>query len=131
MRRIVSTQMQASRAADGSGENVDGFFDRIIKYIPSDIVAAWVALTGLMANIAVGVMWGVLAVMTLLAFLWTKKQTDVPGQPPAWRQALVAAVSFVVWAFALHSGPFATLNYAPAYGSIALIIYTLAIGLIP
>ena len=37
MRRIVSTQLQAA----GASTRPDGFFDRIIKYIPSDIVAGW------------------------------------------------------------------------------------------
>ena len=126
MRRIVSSQLQAT----GAAARPDGFFDRIIKYIPSDIVAGWVALDGLSRGLNPGVLWALLGVVAVLAFFWTKKQTTVPGQPPAMTQCLVAVVSFLVWAFALHSGPFATLTYPEAYGAIALIVYTLGIGLV-
>src|SRR4051812_46239357 len=102
MRRIVSVQMHA---AGRTGEAPDGFFDRIIKYIPADVVAGWVAVDGLTGGLNAGMLWGLLVVFAALALLWTKKQTDVPGQPPAWRQSVIAAVSFLVWAFALQSGP--------------------------
>jgi hypothetical protein len=126
MRRIVSTRLHAA----GGAARPDGFFDRIIKYIPADIVAGWVALDGLSRGLEPTVLWGLLVIVAALAFFWTRKQTSVPGQPPATTQCLVAVLSFVVWAFALHSGPFATLTYPEAYGSIALIVYTLSIGLI-
>jgi len=126
MRRIVSARLQAT----GAAPQVDGFFDRIIKYIPADIVAGWVALDGLSKGLAAGVLWGLFAVVALLAFFWTRKQTHVAGQPPAIRQSIIAAASFVVWAFALHSGPFGPIAYPEAYGSIALIVYTLGIGLV-
>jgi hypothetical protein len=126
MRRIVSSRLQAA----GAPARPDGFFDRIIKFIPADIVAGWVALDGLSRGLDARVLWALLAVIAVLAFFWTKKQTTVPGQPPATTQCLVAVLSFLIWAFALHSGPFATLTYPEAYGSIALIVYTLGIGLI-
>jgi hypothetical protein len=45
-------------------------------------------------------------------------------------QIAVATVAFVVWGGAL-GGPFATLPwYAPYLGSLALIAYTLLVGLI-
>jgi len=127
MRRIVTAQLQATR---GAAASPDGPFDRIIKYIPADIVAGWVALDGFSKGLNVGVLWGLLAVVAIFAFLWTKKQTDVPGQPPAVKQSVIAMISFVVWAFALQSGPFASLGYPEAYGSISIIVYTLGIGLV-
>lgn len=126
MRRIVTARLQAT----GGGQPADGFFDRIIKYIPADVVAGWVAVDGLTKTFATTVLWGLFAVFAILAFLWTKKQTAVAGQPPALLQSFVAAASFAVWAFALHSGPFGPIAYPDAAGSVALIVYTLAIGLI-
>jgi len=130
MRRVTPTQLQASGGAD----QVDGFFDRVVKYIPSDIVAAWTALTGLVAGAtaipANRVLWILFAVMTVLTYVWTLRQTALPGARPARTQAAIATVSFVVWVFAL-GGPFAGVAwYAPVYGSIALIIYTLSVGLV-
>ncbi len=126
MRRIITTQLQAGGAATPP----DGFLDRILKYIPTEIVAAWVALTGLATGLSATVLWILLAVVAALTFFYMKRQTDLPGKPPATMQNLIAVLSFVVWAFALRSGPFETLNYPDAYGSIALILYTLSIGLI-
>lgn len=130
MRRIIATQRQANVGA----VQLDSFFDRIIKYIPSDIVGAWVALTGLVAGASgipsTRVLWIVFAVMTVITFAWTLRQTAVPGVPPARTQAAISTGSFVVWVFAL-GGPFSSLSwYAPVYGSIVLIVYTLTIGLI-
>ena len=130
MRRILATQRQASAPA----VQLDSFFDRVIKYIPTDIVGAWVALTGLIAGAAgiskARVLWVVFATMTVITYVWTLKQTAVAGAPPARAQAAISTGSFVVWVFAL-GGPFANLTwYAPVYGSILLIVYTLAIGLV-
>jgi hypothetical protein len=127
MRRIVTEQMQSR---DGAAARPDGFFDRILKYIPADIVAGWVALDGLSKQLSQGVLWGLLVIVAVLAFLWTKKQTDAPPKPPATMQSVIAALSFLVWAFALQSGPFAAIQYPAALASAVLIVYTLAIGLV-
>jgi hypothetical protein len=125
MRRIVAAQRQAA----GSAAPLDSFFDRVIKYIPSDIVGAWVALTGVIAGaqgIPTGiVLWVVFAAMMVITYFWTLRQTAQPGELPARTQAGVSTGSFIVWVFAL-GGPFAYLSwYVPVYGSIALILYTL------
>ena len=127
MRRIVTSSLQST---DGGHGPADGFFDRILKYIPADIVAGWVALDGLIRTSGAAVLWGVFGVMAAFAFLWTMKQTSVPGKPKAMQQSVLAAVSFAVWVFALHSGPFAAMTYSESLGSAALIIYTLGVGLV-
>jgi hypothetical protein len=125
MRRITSGSLQST-----NGQGADGFFDRIIKYIPADIVAGWVALNGFSKDQSQTVLWGIFVVVAGLAFFWTKKQTDAPGKPVAMTQCIIAVVSFAVWAFALPSGPFIALGYSASLGSIALILYTLGIGLV-
>ena len=130
MRRIISGELQAA----GAPVTLDTYFDRIIKYIPADIVGAWVAITGLIAG-ATGVpsakvLWVMFAIMTVLAYVWTLKQTSIPGQPPAVTQSVLSAASFVVWVFAL-GGPFSDLSwYRPLYGSLVLIVYTLIVALV-
>jgi hypothetical protein len=42
-RRIITKQYQGI----GSEQQIDTYTDRLIKYIPSDIVGAWVAASGL------------------------------------------------------------------------------------
>lgn len=128
-RRIVTTHYESS-----TGGSVDTYFDKVIKYIPADIVGAWVAVTGLISSDGGApkslLLWITFVAGIVLTILWTLKQTSVPKKKPALTQAFISTGSFVVWAFAL-GGPFATLGfYRPLYGSLLLIFYTLVIGLV-
>ena len=128
-RRIVSTQYQAASKA-----TVDTYFDKVIKFIPADIVGAWIAVTGLISSDDGApqstLLWITFAVGAVLTLFWTLKQTSVPKKKPAITQAGLSTGAFIVWIFAL-GGPFATLSfYRPLYGSLALIFYTLAVGLV-
>jgi hypothetical protein len=130
-RRIVTSQLQAS---GGSGR-MDTYFDKVIKYIPADIVAAWVAVTGIINGASTRVskgmlLWLAFIVGIALTALWTWRQTEKPGQPIAKTQIAVSTGAFGVWVFAL-GGPFAALSwYDPVFGSLLLILYTLVVGII-
>jgi hypothetical protein len=129
-RRIRTVTMQAAGT-----EPPDRFFDRIIKYIPADVVGGWVAASGIISSLQAGssrttVLWIAFAVGLALAAGWTHAQTRESGKPPAWAQIVIASIAFAVWAFAL-GGPFAAFGwYNQAYGSLALIGFTLAAGLV-
>jgi hypothetical protein len=130
MRRIVAVERQAA----GGAEPIDSYFDRVLKYIPADVVGAWVAVTGLIAgssDVPKGtLLWIMFLALAAISMAWTLKQTAVTGKPPAYTQAAIATGSFVVWVIAL-GGPFATLDiYRPVYGSLLLIVYTLTVGLV-
>src|SRR5690349_15561196 len=40
----------AGPAARSSAVEIDTYFDKVVKYIPADIVGAWVAVTGLVSS---------------------------------------------------------------------------------
>jgi hypothetical protein len=130
-RRIRSEVMQAA----GGPAQVDGYFDRVIKYIPSDVVGAWVAVTGIINSSNPNgsshtVMWIAFIVGLCLTALWTWRQTSAPGQPVAATQIGVSTVAFAVWVFAL-GGPFATIpGYQQYFGSLILIGYTLFVAIV-
>jgi hypothetical protein len=105
-----------------------------VKFIPADIVAAWVAVTGLIKSAvnvpANTVLWICFLFGILLTAAWTWKQTNLAGQPAAVKQIVVSAIAFCVWVFALGA-PFDALEwYRPMYASLLLIGYTLVVGLI-
>jgi hypothetical protein len=132
VRRIVTEELQVA----GANAPVDTFFDKVVKYIPTDIVSAWVAVKGVVAATSVpsknGVMWVCFGAFVVLTTLWTLKQTSVPGKSPAITQTVVATVAFVVWAVALGE-PFTGLlgqETQSLYGSLLLIFFTLTVGLI-
>lgn len=129
-RRVISNELQAA-----GGTAIDGYFDRLIKYIPSDIVGAWIAVTGIIPSNGQGtnsstILWVAFGFGVVITALWVWRQTELPGRPIAYTQIAMATVAFVVWVFAL-GGPFTTFEwYVSFQGSLALIAYTLLAGLI-
>lgn len=131
--RIITTQYQA---ADAAGSEVDTYSARILKYIPADIVSAWVAAKALIESAAAAskntVLWVCFVAAVILTALWTLKRTRVPGKPPAITQTVVATGAFIVWAIALGE-PFSSLlgrAQQALYGGLLLIFYTLVVGAI-
>jgi hypothetical protein len=129
-RRIITSQFQAAETS----VKIDSYFDRVIKYIPADIVGAWVAVTGLINSAADipkdTILWIAFLSGVLLTAIWTLRQTAEPKKSPAITQIAISTGAFIVWVFAL-GGPFVTLDfYRPLYGSLLLILYTLVVALI-
>lgn len=129
-RRIITNQYQSK----GEEAKLDGYFDKLIKYIPTEIVGAWIAITGLIkgsSNIPTNtILWILFIIFTALTSVSILKQTFDPKKPPAIKQIILSTIAFIVWVFALGE-PFNTLSfYNPVYGSISLILYNLIIPLI-
>jgi hypothetical protein len=122
---------QLQPAAAEGVQAPDTYFDKVVKYIPADIVGAWVAVAGLIGESAPSqssVHWIAFAAMLALTALWTGRRTQEPGKRVALTQIVISTVAFAVWVFAL-GGPFAALDfYRPLYGSLVLILYTLVVG---
>jgi hypothetical protein len=130
-RRIVWYSYESSE----SEAKIDGYFDRLLKYIPADVVGLWLTGSGLIQGQAdhgarIGLLWLLFVAGLVFSFFWTRKQTQA-GSRIAWRQIFLSCGSFVVWVFAI-GGPFTELPfYQPIYGSLLLLIYTSAIPLLP
>ena len=120
-------------AAAAQPVEIDSYFDKVLKYIPADIVAAWVAVTGLVSSARdipqQAVLWVAFGIGLLLTGWWTWKQASVPGRRPPVTQALISTVAFAVWVFAL-GGPFQHFPGREVYGSLLLILYTLVAALV-
>jgi hypothetical protein len=119
-------------------QRIDGFWDRVIKNIPGDIVAGWTAILGLfgVSPGAVGdtrttnILWIMWAALTVITFFWTYRQTKAPNLQPAWTQIFISTFAFVVWALALGV-PFNTLSFYDSRVTAGiLIVFTLAVGAI-
>jgi O-antigen/teichoic acid export membrane protein len=129
-RRIITSQLEAK----GESAKLDGYFDKLLKYIPTEIVGAWIAITGLIksaSNIPTNtILWILLVIFTGLTALYILRQTYELKKPPAVKQTIISTIAFIIWVFALGK-PFDSLSfYSPVYGSIVLIIYNLIIPLI-
>ena len=129
-RRIITSQLQAK----GEEARLDGYFDKLIKYIPTEIVGGWIAMTGLIkgaSNIPTNtILWILFVIFIGLTAVYIIQQTFQPKKPLAIKQTSISTIAFMVWVFALGE-PFNSLSfYNPVYGSILLIVYNLTIPLI-
>ncbi len=126
-RRVITMQNQSLERAD----RVDTYIDKVVKYIPADIVAAWVAVTGIVKGAGAGVnpnmtLWIAFVTGVAITFAWTWKQTSKEGLPPAWKQIIISTFAFVVWVVALGGPPF---EINTTIGAILLIGFTLIAAL--
>jgi hypothetical protein len=133
-RRIRVAGPALAAAAPGAGSlpgEGDTYFDKVLKYIPADVVGARVAVTGLVSS-APGVpqqqiLWVAFAAGLVLTAWWTTKQTSAPGRPTPVAQVVISTGAFAVWVFAL-GGPFEHVPGQKLYGSLLLILYTLVVA---
>ncbi len=121
----------AAQEPPPDSKTTDSYFEKLVKYIPADILAAYVAITGITASndpppwLTWGV-FGVLLALTPLYVCYVKTQPKgfVSSKTFHW---VTACLAFGAWVFAL-GGPFATFVwYKPYLGSVVLILTTLII----
>jgi hypothetical protein len=130
--RIVSEQLQST-----AEPNIppDEYPDRLRKYIPTEAVGFWLAVSGLIQSAAddvpkAGLLWLFFVIGLVFTFGWTRRRTNEPGKTTAWMQIGISCGAFLVWVFAA-GGPFAALAfYKPIYGSLLLITYTTAVAFV-
>jgi hypothetical protein len=122
------------QSAGEAGGTVDTYTDKLIKYIPADIVAGWTAVNGMIAgrdaDQQATLLWIVFIFGLVITPLWIARVTGRSGMKPARTQIVISTIAFVVWVFAL-GGPFAGLSwYDPIYGSLLLVGFTFVVPII-
>ena len=115
----------------------DDYMSRLLKYIPSEIVMAYISIDGVLRTcynpnvwadrpMLMKVLWIVSGILTVLTPLWLWRVMRVRK----FSQLFISTISVPVWLFAL-GGPFVLLDwYRPALGAVALPIYTLILPII-
>lgn len=119
--------------ADSSLEE-DSYLAKVSRYIPSEIVAAYLAASGIVLG-AQGIpqlnwLWIVIAVLGILTPVWMYFATKVEGKPPAVFQIVAGTVAYLVWAFAISGGDLFPTWYNSVYGGLLLIFFTLVVPII-
>ena len=143
-----------------SEKKEDDAKSKIMKYIPAEITAAYVAAEASVKSVTSPTLeWIIFSILLLFTplYLWrvgtetiTKKKAildtagnitalDYVGQDKKipWTQIIVGIGAFILWVFAL-GGPFAATwptspspaTYHSEYGAVALILYTVLIPII-
>lgn len=138
-RSCASPSNQApKKAADPLPPGREGdasYFERLIRYIPGELVAAYIAIDGVLREAALAaplwsywVAFGALLILTPLYVIFRPTHSEFANHSMRFH-AVAATVAFCVWVFAL-GGPFAITwpdFYRPVFGSLLLIITTLAL----
>jgi hypothetical protein len=141
---ITSHDAEAFQGAAGEGNKEDGYLEKIIKYIPAEVVAAYLSLSGSLVSLplqdkhkasGLWILSGIMLVST--PFYWllssrTKRLTTISRI----YQVSFAMVAFAIWVLAL-GGPFeacceATITngvivngwWVPGWGAIAIGLVT-------
>ncbi|MBX9941112.1 MAG: hypothetical protein K2Y32_17755 [Candidatus Obscuribacterales bacterium] len=131
-RRRWGLRFAAQEPPPGS-KDTDSYFEKLIRYIPADIVAGYVALDGILKEGGNSPLWLTWAVFIALLSLTPLYVCYVKTEPPGIVSSktfywLASTLAFAVWVFAL-GGPFAATFawYKPVYGSVLLILTTLTL----
>lgn len=109
----------------------DQYLGRVVKMIPSEVVAAYLVGAGVIPpdNDKVLAGW---SVVCLLALVIRARLTRDPerGKGAQWLNVLLAAVAYVIWIYNL-GGPFRAYGmYVPYVGTLMLVSWTLFVPLV-
>lgn len=136
----------------------DGYIQRVIKYIPAEIVAGYMALGGYLAvepNAEIpafykGYYISLLAILTIITPVWTyfavidsEAINKVVQRKKAIFHALIALLAFEIWVYAIgndilkaiicsctNAGCQNCALYSPVLASIILVLFTIATPLL-
>jgi len=135
-RDIIAEQLQVRAFVDPpvglvAEDPPDGYLGRLVKYIPPDVIGAFLALEGAIgaAGKAVDTTvlgWVVFAIILIGTPFYLRKVGGVTKP----LQIAISTGAFIVWAFAYSGPPFAALGIPTIYGTVAIGLYTFLIPLI-
>jgi hypothetical protein len=108
----------------------DKYKNRLLKYIPAEVVALYLALLGILDASDRGgnavLQWVIFVFCLVGTYLYLRRVGGVSKQT----QLVLSTVAFAVWAFSL-GGPFGLYGwYEPLYGALLLPMFTFAIPIV-
>ena len=120
----------------------DSYQSKLVKYIPTEIIAGYVALSGfikLLPGPHQFTWFSIVAIfLLLLTPIYLRAATTKPGQKASLAHPVAGALAFAAWVFAT-GGPFEHFQMSPdgstgwyhrAIGSIVLVLVCLSLPLI-
>jgi hypothetical protein len=136
MGRLVDPIPRGARAfSKGSKDNLKQYIERVIKYIPAEIVAGYLFLTQLVeARFDAGTsgregwLWAALVVGVLFTPLYLSRADD-PNKPKRLHM-VIGTIAFVVWTYATKGAWIEGDIYDPLVAAFALVIFTWGVGFV-
>jgi hypothetical protein len=137
--RIITKTKKASTAGftsvDDGNSALNGYFDRLYKLIPGEVVGLYLVGSGLIPKeypfVLLG--WSLFCLAALFLTRMRNTKDTSKGLGPQWGAVFISAVSFVIWLYTL-GGPFAAFPdhniYVPFLGSLLVLSWTFLVPLI-
>ena len=101
------------------------FLSKLLKLIPSEIIAAYVAVQGLIP--AENQKWG-LTIVSVILLILTPLYLKYVQKVERAAQIIVSTLSFIIWVYCLAGGPFSYFGLYQGYiASIILLFWTIFI----
>jgi hypothetical protein len=128
---VQKTQLDIEAAIATPMPSEDDYKSRLLKLIPTEVVAVYLTLDGVVKAAASQLpknetLWVIFFILLIATPFYLWRVTGVTKTP----QQLISTISFAVWVFTL-GGPFAGLGwYQPAYGALLLPLYTFLIPIL-
>lgn len=119
---------EAPATAPAAAPAADSYNDRVLKYIPAEVVTLYLSVDALVRSKQDSpvLSWGLFAFGLLATVLYLRFSAGVTKP----LQIAVSAAAFCVWAISIGSPSTYIAGYDPIYGAIALPIFTFLAGLI-
>jgi hypothetical protein len=107
--------------------SADGYFSRIVKYVPTEFLTVFLVISSLvdsgLVKVTADQYWLIFAALLVANAIYLFFATRQNGMPPAIRQIAVSTVLFAAFIYAV-GGPFhdprVSLFYSEDYGAILL-----------
>ena len=115
---------------EGGEPKADTYQGRLLKLIPTEVVAMYVFLDGVLRSAPAGVpapalRWLVFTALLCATWLYLNRVEKVSKK----HQLALSTVAFAVWVFSL-GGPFVAFRwYSPIYGALLLPLYTFGVAI--
>lgn len=107
----------------------DGYLEALVKNMPSEMVAGYLAILGLIsaATVPVAVLWVIWAAFLVATpfYLWLAKPKDETPRP-WWQIWIFAPVSFFAWSMTI-GGAWQSIDKAALIGSILILGLTVLV----
>jgi hypothetical protein len=123
--------------------DTDDYATRMVKYIPAEVVAFYLAADKLFANVAAPAnptladtfvaknqyyfSLGIFVVALVSTPLYLRQQADDGG--PWQVQAAVSTIAFAIWSYAVHGELFVPL-YSSSIAALLVLVFTFVSGLV-
>jgi hypothetical protein len=119
---------------EGQGNGAKIYLEKISKLIPSEVLAGYLTLVGLVAAIHhpelhSSFYYGSFLLCLVLTPLYLNYQAE--GNKPKLTHLIISTVAFMVWAYAMSGDKVFTRFYDPAAASAVLVVFTLVSGVVP